>query len=281
MAEEDRPQDQPSLELPSFSLRRRRRDRPKRSDAAPPASTVAEPPAGPAAEVPAEPVAESTVEQPAEPAVEPVAEPGEHPTEAPPPVVEKPAERPAPARAAVREPVGRPAGVPRSARDATPASPEAAPSATAVHDHPDGAEEATPTHRPRLRQLPRPAGLLAATLTGLVTGLGLVGLTWAALRSCGAVRGTTSCGGAAGYPLVALIFVAMVVVAALLLRLARVPEPTGTSLLGLGLTGVVALLFLVDVLLDGSMVVVIPLLTAGTFALSYTVTTRVADPARD
>jgi NADH:ubiquinone oxidoreductase subunit 3 (subunit A) len=95
------------------------------------------------------------------------------------------------------------------------------------------------------------------------------------------VRGTTSCGGAAGYPLVALIFVAMVVVAALLLRLARVPEPTGTSLLGLGLTGVVALLFLVDVLLDGSMVVVIPLLTAGTFALSYTVTTRVADPARD
>jgi hypothetical protein len=73
----------------------------------------------------------------------------------------------------------------------------------------------------------------------------------------------------------------MVVLATVLLRLARVPEPTSTSLLGLGLIGVIALLFLVDVLLDGSMVVVIPLLTAGTFALSYWVTNRLAASGGD
>jgi hypothetical protein len=44
---------------------------------------------------------------------------------------------------------------------------------------------------------------------------------------------------------------------------------------------VIALLFLVDVLLDGSMVVVIPLLTAGTFALSYWVTNHLAASGGD
>jgi len=171
-------------------------------------------------------------------------------------VIEPAPAEPAPMPVTIREPDERPAAVPQETEPET-------------------------VREPRLRRVRRPGGLLAATLTGLVVGLGLVGLTWAALRSCGAVRGTTSCGGGVGYPLVALIFVAMVVVATVLLRLARVPEPTGTSLLGLGLAGVIALLFLVDVLLDGSMVVVIPLVTAGTFALSYWVTNNLAAPADD
>jgi hypothetical protein len=354
MAEEDRPQDQPSLELPSFSLRRRRRDRAKKSEAAPPAPAVAEPPAARTTDAPAEPAPEPTIEHPAdqvtapaaapgappaappvaapasqpdpdldarEPAPEPTAEPltepfpetgegaaashqpaAEEPAAEPGAAVEEPAqasmatadappttgspaaeheEPPAPTRAAVREPGGRLGGVRRANHGGTQASPDTAGAVTAVQDQPAAGRDAAPARRARILRVRRPGGLLAATLTGLVTGLGLVGLTWAALRSCGAVRGTTSCGAAVGYPLVAVIFIAMVVVAALLLRLARVPEPTSTSLLGLGLTGVVALLFLVNVLLDGSMAVVIPLVTAGTFALSYTVTNRVAAPTRD
>ena len=74
----------------------------------------------------------------------------------------------------------------------------------------------------------------AAVLTGLVVGLGIVGLTWASLRSCEGVQGTSSCGDA-GYPLLGLILVAMVVVGALLLRLLRVPDPGSTSFLGVGL----------------------------------------------
>jgi len=236
MAEDDRPQDQPSLELPSFSLRRLRRARPR--------SAEAEAPAKPPAEPPAAPPAEATVTETR-------------------PVAEEPA--PAPAPVAVREPIEQPIEQPVEQSSGEPAA----------------VRPAAAIPAPRTRQVRRPGGLLAATLTGLVAGLGLVGLTWAALRSCGAVRGTTSCGGGVGYPLVALIFVAMVVVATVLLRLARVPEPTGTSLLGLGLAGVIALLFLVDVLLDGSMVVVIPLITAGTFALSYWVTNNLAAPADD
>jgi hypothetical protein len=70
----------------------------------------------------------------------------------------------------------------------------------------------------------------------------------------------------------------MVIVGALLLRAARVPEAASTSFLGVGLTAVIALLFLVDSLLDRSMVVVIPVITAATFAASHWVTRTFVEP---
>jgi len=148
---------------------------------------------------------------------------------------------------------------------------------------PSPAPEAAPAPEPR-RKAPReprgPGGMVAAVLSGLVVGLGIVGLTWASLRSCESIQGTASCGGV-GYPMLALILVIMVLVGALLLRLLRVRDPASTSFLGVGLAVVVALLVLVDHLLDRSMVVVVPVITAGTFALSHWVTSTFIEPPRD
>ena len=125
-----------------------------------------------------------------------------------------------------------------------------------------------------------PGGMVAAVVTGLVVGLGIVGLTWASLRACEGIQGTSSCGGL-GYPLLGLILLVMVVVGALLLRLARVVDPGTTSFLGVGLAVVVALLVLVDHLMDRSMVVVVPLVCAVTFALAHGVTRTFIEPPRD
>jgi hypothetical protein len=117
-------------------------------------------------------------------------------------------------------------------------------------------------------------------LSGLVVGLGIVGLTWASLRSCEKVQGTSSCGDV-GYPMLALILVVMVVVGWLLLKVLRVRDPASTSFLGTGLAVVVALLVLVDHLLDRSMVVVVPLICAATFGLAHWVTRTFIEPPRD
>lgn len=128
------------------------------------------------------------------------------------------------------------------------------------------------------RRVRGPGGMPAVLLTGVVVGLGIVGLTWASLRGCESVQGTSSCGDA-GYGLLIAILVVMVVLGAVLLRLARVPEPGSTSFLAVGLTCVLALLFLVDSLLDRPMVVVIPLISAGTFALAHWVARTFTGPA--
>jgi hypothetical protein len=115
-------------------------------------------------------------------------------------------------------------------------------------------------------------------VTGLVVGLGMVGLTWAAMRTCEVARGTSSCGGT-GYPVLLVILVLMVLVGTALLRAARVPDAAATSVLAVGMASVVALAFLVDVLLDRSMVVVLPLVTAATYAAAHWVTRTFVEPA--
>ncbi|MDI6910523.1 hypothetical protein [Nocardioides sp.] len=145
---------------------------------------------------------------------------------------------------------------------------------------PDVEPEPVPEPRaPRQRRVRGPGGMPVVLLTGVVVGLGIVGLTWASLRLCESVQGTSSCGNA-GYGLLIAILVVMVVVGALLLRLARVPEPGSTSFLAVGLTSVLALVFLVDSLMDRPMVVVIPLISAATFALAHWVTRTFTGPAR-
>jgi hypothetical protein len=136
---------------------------------------------------------------------------------------------------------------------------------------------AAPTRR--AIKVRRPGGILFAIVTGLVVGLGMVGLTWAGLQLCETVQGTSSCGGT-GYPLLAAILVLMVVVGTLLLKLGRVAEPGSTSFLAVGLTAVLALLFLVDSLLDTAMIVVIPVISAASYAAAHWVTRTFIEPAQ-
>jgi hypothetical protein len=163
-----------------------------------------------------------------------------------------------------------------------PADAEAAPDA-------DPAEIASPTvvdeHRParparprRTITVQRVGGMPAAVLTGVVVGLGMVGLTWAGLRLCESARGTSSCGGG-GYPLLAAILVVMVLVGTLLLKAARVPDPGTTSFLAACFTAVLAVLFLAGSLLDQAMIVVIPLISAGCTALAHWLTRTFTEPA--
>ncbi|WP_193606822.1 hypothetical protein [Nocardioides lijunqiniae] len=143
---------------------------------------------------------------------------------------------------------------------------------------PPKAEKAAPE-----LQAPRPpraplSGRVAAAVTGVLVGLVLVGGTYLALRGCEAVQGTTSCG-RAGFPLLALIFIAAILVGSVLLSRFALPDATSTSFLATGMTAVVALLFLIDVLDHWSMVVVIPLVSVLTFLLSHWVTTTFIEPA--
>lgn len=196
---------------------------------------------------------------PADPvAPEPLAEPIEPPTE-PIHVAESPTEPTEPTE------VAQPADAPTARLPAAP-GPVAGP---------EPVVEAEP--EPRVRPVRGTGGMAVVVLTGLVVGLGIVGLTWASLRLCETVQGTSSCGDT-GYVLLIGILAVMIIVGALLLRLTRVPEPGSTSFLAVGLTAVLALVFLVDSLMDRPMVVLIPVLTAGMFAVAHWVTRTFASP---
>lgn len=128
--------------------------------------------------------------------------------------------------------------------------------------------------RPRLR---RPSATVTVVLTGILVGLAMVGLTWASLRGCEQVRGTSSCG-QAGYPVLGLVLALAVLVGAALLRAGRVPDPATTSTLGVGVAAVLALLLLIDHLDQPAMVLVIPAITALTFMAAHWLTTTFVEP---
>lgn len=134
--------------------------------------------------------------------------------------------------------------------------------------------------RKERRRVSRPSigGMPAAIITGAVVGGITVGLTWAALRGCEAIKGTSSCGGP-GLLLLVAILIAMILVGSLLLRGFGVPDPGSTSFLAVGLLAVLALLFLVDALFNWWMVIVIPVLAILTFALSHWVTVAFIEPS--
>ena len=105
-----------------------------------------------------------------------------------------------------------------------------------------------------------------------------VGLTWASLRLCEAVRGTSSCGGP-GYLLLLGILVAMILLGTAPAQGAGAcPDPGSTSFLAVGLLAVLALLFLVGVLFHWWMILVIPACSALTFAAAHWVTTTFVEP---
>lgn len=130
---------------------------------------------------------------------------------------------------------------------------------------------------------PRPrvvAGWVAASLTGVVVGLLLVGATAGSLHACEAVRGTATCGGT-GVPILLLIMAAMIAIGGVMLRLFHVPDPGSTSFLAVGMVAVIALLFLLDFLLSPWMLLVIPLIAVAMYLLAFWVTTAFVEPAKE
>jgi hypothetical protein len=127
--------------------------------------------------------------------------------------------------------------------------------------------------------VPQVSGRVAAAIAGLLVGAVIVGLTTASFELCSRIQGTSSCGGPGLFLLLAILVLA-VLVGTVVLRLCRVPEPGSTSFLAVGLTSVIALLFLVDELFEWWMLIVIPLVSVATFLLSHWVTTTFVEPAR-
>lgn len=193
------PDERSSLEMPSFSLRRRKKDAP-------------------------EPVAEAEVEAPA---AEVAAEPAVPETST---VVQ-------------REPEPEPVAVAPRAR----------------------------------RELPAVSGLVAAVVTGLVVGLLAVALAWLAGVGCDAARGTTSCGGAIGFPVLVAVVAILAWAGTLLLRTLRVADAGSTSLLAVGVLAVLVMVFLLGSLDAWWAVIAVPVLAAASYAGSWLLTHSVAD----
>jgi hypothetical protein len=213
----DTPEDGPSLEMPSFSLRRKKKQAPE-EDVTPEASS--------------------------EPTLAPTPEP-----------------------VLAREPVATPEPV-------LATEPEAENTATL----PEPETEVPPAEPKRRREIPRPSisGLPAAALTGVVVGGLAVLLAWLAGVACSAVRGTSSCGGATGLPLLLVGLGLMAYAGAVLLRSFGVREAGSTSLLAVGILSVLVLVFLLGSTDEWWMVIAIPVTAVIAYCASWWVTTAVA-----
>ena len=145
---------------------------------------------------------------------------------------------------------------------------------------PEPEAPATPPKPPKPpREGPIVPGRVAAAIAGLLVGAVIVGLTTASFELCSRIQGTNSCGGPGIFLLLAILVLA-VVLGTVVLRLCEVPEPGSTSFLAVGLTSVVALLFLIDQLFEWWMIIVIPLVSVAAFLLSHWVTTTFVEPAK-
>jgi hypothetical protein len=133
----------------------------------------------------------------------------------------------------------------------------------------------TPREKPLIPEVP---GMTVAVLTGILIGLLACGATYLGLQGCESIRGTSSCGGP-GFLLLVTIMIALVLIGAFVMKAFRVTDPGSTAFLAVGLLAVIVLLFLVDVIFEWYMIIVIPLVGAGTFALSHWVTTTFIEPA--
>jgi hypothetical protein len=153
--------------------------------------------------------------------------------------------------------VGHPAQVDQVGEDESP--------------HSDEGDQGTPWKRRRELTLPRVNAKVAALVTGALVGLVGVVLTFVTQKGCEAVKGTGSCGGI-GLLLLIVILVAMVLLGAALLKAWKISDPTSSSFLAVGLVAVVAMLFFLSIIDRWYMVIVIPVLSALTYLLSWWVT---------
>ncbi|GAA5113689.1 hypothetical protein GCM10023339_18390 [Alloalcanivorax gelatiniphagus] len=152
------------------------------------------------------------------------------------------------------------------------APPAQAPEPTPVAERePAPAPPAAPRAR---RQLPSVSlgGLPAAALTGLLVGGLAVLIAWLAGAGCTATRGTSSCGGAAGLPILLAALVVMAYAGALLLRVLGVADAGSTSLLAVGVLAVLVMVFLLGPLDEWWAVVAVPVASVVAYLGSWWVT---------
>lgn len=266
--------DGPSLELPSFGFGRKRRNK----SAEPTEAVETDSPEESVPQTPVETAQSSEVEtifdeEEAAPAPAPKTEPTPRPTPTPNPEPTVALEDPDTESTAVLSDVAPAASIPGAS--AAAAAVAAQGDAEPVEPGPSLKDRFEP-----LMRLPDLDPRAAAAVTGAVIGVLAVAATFASLHLCGLVKGTTSCGGP-GLILLVAILVALVFLGSTLLRGFRQPDPFSTSFLAVGLLAVIALLFLVEVLFSWAMIIVIPLVSAGTYVLSHWVTMTFIEPARD
>lgn len=160
----------------------------------------------------------------------------------------------------------------RQVRPAETAQPLADSHASETADEP----AAAPDEGGRSFSLPPLTGRIAAITTGAVVGLVLTFATYLTMAGCELVRGTSSCG-RPGFFLVLALLALMVLLGAVLLRAWGVTDPGSTSLLAVGVLVVVVLVVLIDVVFSAWMFIIVPLVSVGSYWLSYWVTSRFVD----
>jgi hypothetical protein len=153
-----------------------------------------------------------------------------------------------------------------------------APLEVAADDRDDEDESGRPAVADALvARLPAIPPLAAAIISGALSGLAAVGLAFGAARGCESVRDTESCGGGIGLLAIVAILAIEVLIGANLLKAWQISDPFSTSFLGIGLVATLAMLIFLDDLDSPWMLLVIPLMTAVAFALSWWVTVRFID----
>lgn len=243
MADKGTPDDGPSLEMPSFSLRRKK-------------SPPDEGASAPAAEAPA-----------AEAPVEPTPGPAPHPEPA-------------------REPLATHEQTHIIATDGPERPQRRTTTAAAPVLEPEAEADVAPVARasrftlPTLPALPAVPALPARTavaITGTVVGGLAVLLTWLSISACDVVRGTASCGGGPGFLILVAVLIMLAYAGALLLSAFGVPDAGSTSVLAVGITAVLVMLFLLDSIYDWWMVIAIPVVAVIAFVGSWWITNAVVE----
>ncbi len=130
-------------------------------------------------------------------------------------------------------------------------------------------------------KLPSIKPAYAAMLTGVIAGVISVLLAKGASAGCEAVRDDDSCAGGLGLVALVAILGIEVLIGANLLKAWKVADPFSTSFLGVGLVAMVSMLFFLQVLDSPRMLVVIPLITAVSFLISWWVTVRFVEEPDD
>jgi hypothetical protein len=161
---------------------------------------------------------------------------------------------------------------PVPAIDPSPDEPTPAGGASSPRVAPARRRAARPARGPLV--VPRYAGAAAA---GLVAGIAMLCFVWLAFRGCDALSGTGSCGTGPGMVFLVVVFALTVLVGRALLALLKIPEAGMTAFLAVGVTSLVAVLAPGDLLDSAAILVVLPLLSAGTFAASSWVATLQLD----
>jgi len=146
-----------------------------------------------------------------------------------------------------------------------------------TEDSPDPADDRKAPAQALVARLPAVKPLYAALITGLLSGLAAVLVAIAASRGCEAVRDSSGCGGGLGLLATVALLAIEVLIGANLLKAWRISDPYSTSFLGVGIVAIIAMLTFLSHLDSVWMLLVIPLMTAASFALSWWVTVRFID----